>query len=315
MDATQCLNICTKLEKDGQDRQEALRRCERAYAGEYEERKRRGTWRKLFGRSQMFPLYYEDEKAQRLRIVVNLLRPMAEAKRGLIGKTPDVRVPVYGIDASTQMLADENEMRIRAMWGWSRIGRMYGDMGWFLPIHGDCVGYVDHDITNNRPYQGVRSSRNFYATPADLSNIEIGECCFVNEFNGRHAAFMFDRPDFEDVTTVKVYEYWDKDYHCYITNRDESRFLIKNENTHGHVPIVMFPNIAVPGSLFGDSDIEAGIELVKEFNRRYSIETEAIIRTLFAPWIVKNPLKVPKEISLDPYSIIPVGEGGDVRPA
>jgi len=314
VDVTQVLEIATKLEKEGRARQVNLRKIEKAYKGDYEDRKRRGFWQRFFG--DALPLYYEDEKAQKLRIVVNLLRPMVEAKRGLIGKMPDVRVPPPGIDPEAQMLAEQNEKRIMAMLRWSNAGMHFGNMGWYLPVHGDCVGYCDLDIEGERPVLGVRSSRNFYATPKDLTCTEIKEAVFVNTYSGRHAAAMFDAKWLEDFDDVKVYEFWNKDMHCYVTDKDSTKFILRNENLFSpDVPLRVIPNIAIPGSLHGDSDIEDGIELVKEFNRRYSIETEAIIRTLFAPWVVKNPLKVPKEISLDPYSVIPVGEGGDVRPA
>lgn len=313
MDVTDVLEIATKLEAAGRDRQVNLRRIEKAYNGDLEDRQRRGFWKRFFG--DALPLYYEDEKADKLRIVVNLLKPMAEAKRGLIGKLPAERVPPPGMEASSKMLAEQNEMRISAMMRESKAGIHFGNMGWFLPIHGDCVGYCDLDVEKERPLLGVRSSRNFFATPADIAATEMREAVFVNTYGGRQAAHMFGAKWLEDFEDVKIYEFWNKDQHCYVTDKDTSRFIIRNENLFGEVPLRMLPNIAVPGSLFGDSDIEQGIELVKEFNRRYSIETEAIIRTLFAPWVVKNPLKVPKKISLDPYSVIPVGEGGDVRPA
>jgi len=316
LDVAAVLDRCIKLERDGQERQRNLQIIERAYAGDYQERQRRGHWKKIFGGSDLSDLYYDDEKQTKLRIVVNLLKPMAEAKRGLIGKMPDVRVPVNGIDPATQMLADANELRIRAMWRESKMKRMCGDMGFYLPIHGDCVGYVDLDFETKKVKLGVRSSRGFYAVPADSECIKIAEAVFTATYSGLHAAALFGKPELEGYTNVKVYEYWNKDQHSYVTQAWEKGFLINNKNLFTPlVPLVVFPNIAIPGSLYGDSDIEQGIELVKEFNRRYSIETEAIVRTLFAPWIVKNPLQVPKEISLDPYSVIPVGEGGDVRPA
>jgi len=315
VDVAAVLDRCRKLERDGQERQTNLRKNEQAYNGDYQDRKKKGRWRTLLGGGDFGSLYYDDEKQQKLRIVVNILRPMAEAKRGLIGKMVDVRVPVSGIDPATMALADANELRIRAMWRESKMKRMLGDMGFYLPIHGDCVGYCDLDLDKKKVKLGVRSSRGFYGVPKDQNCIEIAEAVFTAEYSGLHAAAIFNRPDLEDIGNLKVYEYWNDEQHSYATVHSKS-FLINNENKFApHVPLVMFPNIAIPGSLNGDSDIEQGIELVKEYNRRYSIETEAIVRTLFAPWIVKNPLQVPKEISLDPYSVIPVGEGGDVRPA
>lgn len=314
MDASDVLELCQKLEKKGSARQANLRLIERAYKGDLEDRKRRGFWSRFFG--DALPLYYDDEKAQKLRIVVNLLRPMVEAKRGLIGKAPTNRVPPSGIDAGAYALAEANEARIAAMYRWSQYKLHFANMGWFLPIHGDCVGYCDLDLENERPMLGVRSSRNFYATAADITCTALREAVFVNTYDGRHAAAMFDAKWLDQYDDVKVYEFWNKDIHAYVTDKDSSRFILRNENKfHPHVPLRVLPNIAIPGSINGDGDVEEGMELVKEFNRRYSIETEAIIRTLFAPWVVKNPLKVPKEISLDPYSVIPVGEGGDVKPA
>ena len=315
MDASTVLDRCLKLERDGQERQRRLRINEDAYAGDYNDRKRKGRWKRILGGGDFGPLYYDDEKSQKLRIVVNILKPMAEAKRGLIGKMVDVRVPVSGIDPATMALADANEMRIRAIWRESKMKRLLGDMGFYLPIHGDCVGFVDLDLDKKNAHIGVRSGRYFYAVPIDFRCIDIAEACFTAEYSGLHAAALFNRPDLESIANVKVYEYWCEEQHCYLTVHAKG-FLINNENKFApHIPLSVLPNIAVPGSLFGDDDISAGIELVKEYNRRYAIETEAIVRTLFAPWIVKNPLQVPKEISLDPYSVIPVGEGGDVKPA
>ena len=316
MSASQVLDRCKKLERDGQERQRRLTTNEQAYAGDYNDRKRKGRWkRRLWGGGDFSNLYYDDEKTQKLRIVVNILKPMAEAKRGLIGKMVDVRVPVSGIDDATMRLADANELRIRGIWRESKMRRILGDAGFYLPIHGDCVGFIDVDMDKKACTIGLRSSRGFYAIPKDFRCIDVAECCFVAEYTGLEAAALFDRPDFEDLPMFKVYEYWNDERHSYVTEHSKG-FLIDNENKFSpHVPVSVLPNIAVPGSLFGDDDISAGIELVKEYNRRYAIETEAIVRTLFAPWIVKNPLQVPKEISLDPYSIIPVGEGGDVKPA
>lgn len=314
MDASQVLELCQKLEQKGGPRQAKLRLIEKAYKGDYEDRKRKGFWSRL--RGDTLPLYYDDEKAQKIRIVVNLLRPMVEAKRGLIGKAPSNRVPPPGIAATDYALAEANEARIAAMYRWSMYKLHFSNMGWFLPIHGDCVGYCDLDIENERPVLGVRSSRNFFATANDITATSLREAVFVNIYDGRHAAAMFGAQWLDQYDDVKVYEFWNKDIHAYVTDKDSSRFIIRNENKFSpHVPLRVLPNIAIPGAINGDGDIEEGMELVKEFNRRYSIETEAIIRTLFAPWVVKNPLKVPKEISLDPYSIIPVGEGGDVHPA
>ncbi len=315
MDAAAVLDRCKKLERDGQERERILRRNEDAIGGDYQDRKRRGRWRRLLGGGDFSSLYYDDDKQQKIRIVVNILNPMVEAKRGLIGKMVDTRVPVSGIDPETQRLADANELRIRAIWRESKMKRLLGDMGWYLPIHGDCVGFVDLDLDKKKATIGVRSGRGFYAVPKDFRCIEIAEACFVATYSGLHAAALFDRPELEDVTNVTVYEYWNEEQHSYITEAWKG-FLINNENKFApHVPLSVIPNKSIPGSLRGDDDVSAGIELVKEYNRRYAIETEAIVRTLFAPWIVKNPLQVPKEISLDPYSVIPVGEGGDVKPA
>ena len=315
--ASDVLSRCKKLESDGEARQLKLRRIEEAYGGDYQERRRKGYWRKLM-RGGEFPAWYEDEKSQKLHIVVNLLRPMAEAKRGLIGKLPDERVPPPGTDIAAQLLADQNELILRAAWRESHMKRNYGDLGFYLPIHGSAVHGLDINFRTGRPEFVVRSARGAYAVPKDTRGIELKELVFACEYNSRDAAAMFDAPWLDENytdTTVKIYEYWSAGWHLYITDRDDSKFIIENENIFGKIPFVIIPNIAVPGSLWGDSDIEQGIELVKEYNRRYSIETEAIIRTLFAPWVIRNPLKVPKEISLDPYSIIPVGEGGDVHPA
>ena len=120
----------------------------------------------------------------------------------------------------------------------------------------------------------VRGPQHFYVIPYDDDGLEIAKCLWVDEMCGTDIAVRFGLKKYEsDTNYYDVIQYIDEHQMSVIVNDKDEAFSI--ENVLGFVPVVCIGNIGVPGSPFGDTDVEPGIPLAEEITYRVSLEDEA----------------------------------------
>jgi hypothetical protein len=253
-----------------------------------------------------------DDQGNHHTMVVNVIQTVVEQKRAMIGVIPSVQCPPLDYGDESIRKAALREKAIMSIWSDCKIGQLMGDLGYYLSIFGTAVGVVYSDMMRMRPRMSIRSPKGFYCIPKDDSGIELAVAIFVSKYWGAHAAAMFPGNGFEKMTEVEVVEYWDKDVHA-ILAEDGKKVISAHENALKMVPVVSIPNIGRPRSPYGIGDVARLIGLQREVDRRVSLEKDIMQKVLDAPFVVVNPDQAPEEITLDPGSVIPVGEGGDVR--
>lgn len=278
---------------------------EDAYYGKLVDRQREGAW--TAANSSALP---DRIKAKNVTIVVNFLKQVVEAKRAFIGIIPNLRVPTFDMDPKTVELCEKLERVIwGGIWGPSNIGRRMGDAGFYQSLLGTAVGCIWPDFEIKRPKIVIRSPRGFYCVPEDEDGIVLSEAMFLSEVPGMQAAARFADKKLADQKTVKVVEYWDKETRTIIAGE---KIVPGKSFSHGlgFVPILTMPNIGIPGSPFGDSDIESGIELQKEINYRHTLEAEILEQMIIQPMVLEGAENFPEDMTLTPDTILTVAQGG-----
>jgi hypothetical protein len=312
------MRVKTALEGDGSTRHDDYDSLVDATHGNYYDHIINATWKKWQG------IIYEttkDRGAERnkVKVTVNLLNPIVEAKRSLWSVLPQIRCPYRDLSPEALTASDRLEKVYRYLWRENRMSELLGDGGWYNALLGTTIFGVWPDMINHRPQFVVRSPYGFYGVPGNISQdgTEWKSVFFVTRLLGRQAKAMW--PDKKlavgDSTTCNVVEYWDTEQK--LTYLQETTEILDGPVTNklGFVPVVAVPNIAQPGTWAGKSDIIDAIPIVNELNKRFNIENQALSDMAGAPWVAINPDVGPEELSLDPDAINPMGAGGDLKKA
>jgi hypothetical protein len=308
-----------QLEGEGTTRHADYDRLVEATHGSYHDRVITDTWKKWEG--IVYETGFENENGDRnkVRVTVNLLNPIIEAKRSLWSIIPSIRCPYKDLDPVSVANADKLETTLRWLWRESRIGEVLGDAGWYGALLGTSVLCVWPDFITKRPKIICRSPYGFYAVPNNLERDGTSFNCvfFVTKVLGRQVKAMYpdvkDAEGIADSAMVDVVEYWDTEQK--FTYLEQGNVMLSEPiaNKLGFVPVVTVPNISQPGMWWGKSDVIDAIPIVSELNKRFNMENQAISDMAGAPWEAINPAVDATQLSLDPDAINPFDAGGGLK--
>lgn len=308
MKSSDLLSLANELESEATARTDHYDELEAAYGGYYPDRKKDGFWKKVAGK--LFPSYDRSDE-ERITIVINLIRPIVEAKRSFIGQIPSVRVPPPDSSDEAQILSDLAEKAILGFWQFSDIGKRMSDMGFYCSLYGTAVGMVWPDIKEKKPRLLIRSPRDFYPMPKDDDGREMRYVIFKETYDGREADAMWPGHGYAPRDEVKVVRYIDE-VRMQVIDEDSVE-LTNIEHNLGFCPVKTIANIGVPGSPFGDSDVENAIELQKAVNRRYALMENVAERTAYPLTVIRGGQDVPDVLPTGPDAYIEVGPQGGIE--
>lgn len=300
----------TRMEGDGAALQTRYHELFQAYGGDHLTRQRYGI--NLL--SPIRPARSANDKPQDIDFVIRVVRPIIRAKRKFIGTMPSIRVPYppFATDG-VQAMAEKLERVYAGLWNLSYMPTLMGDIGYFCPLYGTAVLVVWPDFDNKRPTFLVESPVGFYADPEDARGLKLGRAMFVRDYTGSRLLSMY--PDLagkvSDSGDYQLVQYFDHDQ---LNTSVAGVGQISNVNHDlGFTPILTIPNVAIPGSHVGDSDIEDAMKLQEEINYRYQMRTEVAEQMIYQPLVVKDAQNAPEgEWDLSPNSVIEVGAQGGV---
>lgn len=316
-DAEAVLKIANTLIGDGTRRHDHYDDMLDASHGNYWDRVVGETWRKWEG------IIYEPANAsqgdrRQVRIIINLLPQIVEAKRALWSVMPQIRVPYRSLDDGDMRMSDMLERTYRALWKENRMGEKLGDGGWYGALLGTAVFCVYPDIVNKIPKVVCRSPYGFYGIPGNLEQdgSTWKTCVFNTRMRARQARMMWPKsageiPDTSD--NINIIEYWDES--TKMTVLKEGAIILDGpiDNRLGKVPVVTVPNIAQPGQWWGKGDGDDAVPAIAELNKRFNIENQAFSDQAGAPWEATGLDMDSKDVSLDPDAINKFQTGGGLK--
>ena len=269
--------------------------------GTYRSRKREGFWRRV---TSAFNRRAEDEDIN-TTTPINLVRPTILSKIAYMGLPPTTRVPEPPMDDEDAAIefADRQEKAYLGLQAASNFPRRCYDMAWFQGAMGGAAVGVWPDIGKKRPRIFVRGPQNFYVVPYDDDGLEIAKCLWVDEMFGTDIAVRWGLRKYEgDTKSYDVIQYIDDKQMTVIVDDKVEAFSI--DNVLGFVPVVCIGNIGVPGTPFGDTDVEPGIPLSDEINYRMALEDEQAAGQV-NPIIIAKGGSIPENLA--------IGQGGRIE--
>lgn len=287
--------------------------------GTYTERKKKGSWVKE-ALSSLMNSGRESDPAPAMR--VNLIRPAVLAKVAYMGLPPQIRVPeppveLVGSEEAAMELADKLERVLLGHWKFSNMARRFHDAAWFQGAFGSAVIGVWPDVRHKRPRIFVRSPQNFYADAYDEDGLELKHCLWVEEMDGyaisaKWGEFNAKLDNLQGKEDIEVIHYIDEEQYAIVIDNKDFAFP-PLENKLGKVPVVVVGNIGIPGSIFGDTDVEEGIETAKEINYQLALVNEQARKNVEPTVVIKEGREVPEDFALGEGGVIEVGQNGDVN--
>ncbi len=304
--------MARQLEADESGRNDSYDRVLKHYGGSsYRDRKKRGYWLRDF--VSIFRKRAADEDIDS-SAPINLIRPAILSKVAYMGLPPTTRVPEPMMDDEDAAIefADKQEKAYLGLQRASNFPRRCYDMAWFQGAMGGAALGIWPDMRHKRPKIFVRGPQHFYVIPYDDDGLEIAKCLWVDEMRGLDIAAKWGAKKYEgDANTYDVIQYIDEEQLTVIV--DDKEEVDSIQNVLGFVPVVCIGNIGVPGTPFGDTDVEPGIELAEEINYRVALGDEQAAAMINPTIAVKQPLEVPDDLVLGQGGRITMGPQGDVQ--
>ena len=275
----------------------------------YRARKRVGYWQRAVS---VFKKRTEDQDLS-TTTPINLIRPAILSKVAYMGLPPTTRVPEPPMENEDEAIefADRQEKAYLGLQRASNFPRRCYDMAWFQGAMGGAALGVWPDMRRKRPRIFVRGPQHFYTIPFDEDGLELSKCLWVDEMCGTDIAARWGVSKYEsDTQYYDVIQYIDEEQMTVIVEDKHEIFSV--ENVLGFVPVVCVGNIGVPGSPFGDTDVEPGIPLAEEINFRMALEDEAAEGQV-NPIIVARGGKIPEDLAIGKGGRIEIAADGGVE--
>jgi hypothetical protein len=260
-----------------------------------------------------------------LKLVHNLLQEICVKYQTFLSPVPQVRTfrdPPFSDNRRKQ--ATLKERVIYGTWWMNKMARRMGEIGWYLPLMGDCFPGVWPDYDRKLVRMMIR-------TPEGAHPIR-------SAYDGKLDAIVFRRdesqralerayPNFQvkaqpryripriranagGEQRVEIIE-WSDDNEYVLWAGDQE--LKRISHGFGFNLFSQMGFIPVPGEDYNHGAVEQIVSMVELGNAGYSLMFQAMLENVFPTMVITDPGKAPADILRGPGSVIPVGPGGKVE--
>jgi hypothetical protein len=257
-----------------------------------------------------------------LKIVFNTAHEVCVKFQTFLAPLPMIRVPSDDPSSTrARNQATVKEECLYGLWAENQITTVSSNMGWFLPLMGDCFLGCIPDIDSQVVRMVLRSPEHAYPVPSyDLMGQpkaiifawKVKESVARREFPGYNPSLalpeMTDRqrrkqPDPE----VEILE-WSDDNEFGRWVGDQKIAGVEHRFGRNLWRQVKF--IDVPGEAWGHGAVEQSIGRVHLGNVLGSLIYDAALANVFAPLVLEDPQKFSEEIPTGPGAVLAVNQGG-----
>jgi hypothetical protein len=309
-----------ELEQEYMERHDDFRRLRAFWQGKY--------WDEVQSSSQGVSSIFRDlignksDVGPDIKLVNNVLQQVCVKFQTYLSPLPMIQVPVDPPESQHRKnQATLKERYLYACWWENRMNKEAIDIGWYLPLFGDCYHGIFPDLDRNVPRSIVRSPEYAYPIP---SFDKRGEDGVIFAWDVRESALKRAFPKYVsradrglkrkrgegDDPEVKLMEYSDGDEWTRWADGVKMNGVEHNWgwNLFEHVKF-----IDVPDEVWGHGAVEQAVNLVEMGNALYSLLFQAVFENVFPRIALINPSKAPEELDMGPGAVWGINEGGDVK--
>jgi hypothetical protein len=294
-----------KNEPEYQERNEAYRKLQYAYHGQYEKLKKVQEGESLgLDLDQSVVESHED-------IVCNILNTIVDGNVTKLGILPEIEViRPYPSTKEKDEAVEKVERIIYGYWYNSKMVRVQATTG----FDGSCLGMAVYgvypDFEMKYPIIKARDPATAYFEKEygkDYDDLEW----VIYEYDELGSVINKKFGVTVRSTKIKAIEYIDKQWRIlFIADGGTRKTLASVRHGYGFVPSVPVPNLIVPRRAHGSSDIEQAVGMNQYLIHLFNLERYGIEEVLFSPIILIGPQKAPEELEMGPDAVWGVELGG-----
>lgn len=257
-----------------------------------------------------------------LKLVFNTAQEVCVKFQTFLAPLPMIRVPSDDPSSTrARNQATVKEECLYGLWGENQVSTVSSNMGWFLPLMGDCFLGCVPDVEAQLVRMVLRSPEHAFPVPSyDLMGQpkaiifawKVRESVARREFPNYNASLAV--PEMSDKSRRK-----DPDPEIEILEwTDENEFarwvgdqkVAGVEHKFGRNLWRQVKFIDVPGEAWGHGAVEQAIGRVHLGNVLGSLIYDAALANVFAPLVLEDPQKFSEEIPTGPGAVLAVNQGG-----
>lgn len=269
-----------------------------------------------------------------LKLVYNIIHEVVNKYQTYLSPLPLIRMWADRETDTAKAQATLKQRFLYGFWDASNMDRLNNNIGWYLPLMGDCYLAIHPDFDTNIPRALIRSPEFAFPIPSFDKHGEnavifawsVHESVATANFKEYQAPIQemrqkrqgrFKRGQAPD-QHVQIIEYSDQsEWHRWITpvggedgegqGAQEINGVVHNLgfNLFDHLKF-----IEVPDEVFGHGAVEQAINMNEMSNALLSLMYQAILENVFPRLILENPQAAPEEIESGPGAVIPLNAGG-----
>jgi hypothetical protein len=259
-----------------------------------------------------------------LKIVHNLLQEICVKYQTFLAPVPMIRTfrdPPFSEQRRKQ--ATLKERVLYGTWWMNRVARRMGEIGWYLPLMGDCFIGVWPDYDQKLVRMMVRTPEGAHPVKSAYDG-KLDAIIFRRDESAAALARAYPNFQADKVKTgrsiwsrssgggdkrVEIVEFSDDSEYVMWAGGQELKRINHGFgfNLYGQMGF-----IPVPGGDYNHGAVEQIVSMVEMGNAGYSLMFQAMLENVFPTMVIKDPGKAPVDILRGPGSVIPVGPGGDV---
>lgn len=260
-----------------------------------------------------------------LKLVHNILQEVCVKYQTFLSPVPMVKTfidPPYSDKRRVQ--STKKERAIYGTWWANRMPVRMAEIGWYLPLMGDCFVGIWPDFTRKIPRLLIRSPEIAYPVvgfdgqgldalmfrwEADQAAVKRQYPNYIPGPPPRGKYPWSSRSNQGGERKVEILEYSDANWYCMWAG---DQVLKSINHGFGFNLYSQMSFIPVPGEAFNHGAVEQIVNLVEMGNALHSLMFQATLENVFPTLVIKNPSQAPETIMRGAGSVIPVGENGSV---
>jgi hypothetical protein len=252
-------------------------------------------------------------------IPANLIRPLTEDWKSVIGVQPSVYCPpTRPGDQEANMRANKREKIIEAIDSESAMDIHFLEGAHYQTLYGCQIHQCIPDPDKKSIIKRVSSPYHAHAR-LSLDGINLHYLAFdyeedtdllVEEFPGLSRHVKKEDGRFPDTMTVT--EWNDRNYRMFLVNGEYVDDLPLVHHGWGFVPAVIIPNIVGTGSIWSRSDAQQAIYLAQVISEEISMAHDALFQHVHDQVIIKADKPV-NQFSSGPYEYLQIEKEADFK--